>query len=337
VQSRHEVRPRMNVSVVIPTYNGRHLLESYLPSVAAAVGHYRATGGEAEIVVVDDGSGDGTAEWLESAYGNCVKRVRHSSNQGLAAACTSGFRAARFPVVLLLNNDVRLRRDSIGPFVDHFSDPRVFAVTGKMFNQREDLFCNGGKVARFRRGMWSTYENYDLAPGVEPGPELLSFTAIGAFSAYDREKYLKLGGFEPLAFLVEDVELSYRAWKRGWIVRYEPRSVAFHDASQTMDSLFRRGTLDRISRRSWILMHWMLLDDPPLFRRHVLTLVARFLVSWLLLDWRFYWGIFSGLAHLGHVRRRRLEARRTRARSDREILELLARFYATAPIQPRNS
>ena len=74
-----------------------------------------------------------------------------------------------------------------------------------------------------------------------------------------------------------------------------------------------------------------------MFRRHVLALAARFLVSWLALDWRFYWGIFSGLGHLGRVLERRREARRTRRRSDRELLDLLERFYATAPIAPRNS
>jgi GT2 family glycosyltransferase len=55
------------------------------------------------------------------------------------------------------------------------------------------------------------------------------------------------------------VEISYRGWKRGWHVRYEPRSIAYHDASQTMDRRFSRRSLDKLSRRSRILMHWMLL------------------------------------------------------------------------------
>ncbi len=327
----------MDVSVVIPTYNGKQLLEAYLPSVLWAAGEYRKRSGEVEVVVVVDGGADGTVEWLDSTWAGAVALVRHERNLGLAEACTSGFRAARFPVVLLLNNDVRVKSDCIAPLVEHFADGRVFAVTGKMFNQREDRFCNGGKLARFRRGMWSTFENYDLLPSAEPRVDLLSFTAVGAFSAYDRAKYLELGGFDPLVFLVEDVELSYRAWKRGWLVKYEPRSVAYHDASRTMDAVYRRRRLDRISRRSRILMHWMLLDDPAMFRRHVLALSARFLVSWLALDWRFYWGIFSGLSHLGRILERRREARRTRRRSDRELLDLLERFYATAPIAPRNS
>ena len=137
--------------------------------------------------------------------------------------------------------------------------------------------------------------------------------------------------------MVEDVELSYRGWKRGWLVKYEPRSVAFHDASQTMDRRYRRQTLDKISRRSRILMHWMLLHDPAMFSRHLLSMAGRLLTGWIALDWRFYWAIGTGLAQWGHIRDKRRETRRTMVRSDRELLEMLDQFYHTAPVVRRNA
>ncbi len=323
----------MDVSIVIPTWKGRHLLESYLPSVVTAADAYRDGGfGAVEIVVVDDAGRDGTHAWLESIYGSRVVVVEHHRNLGFAAACRTGFERARFPIVLLLNNDVRLERDCIAPLAGHFADHGVFAATGKIFNQKGDVFCNGGKVARFRRGMWSTYENYDVMAGARYEPPLLSFSAIGAFSAYDRLKFLELGGFDPLAAMVEDVELSYRGWKRGWLVLYEPRSVAYHDASQTMDKRYSRRALDGLSRRSRILMHWMLLHDPRMFRRHLITIGARFLTCWLILDWRFYWALFTGLANLPAIARKRHSTRSTMVRSDAELLQLLEKFYRTAPI-----
>lgn len=323
----------MKASVVIPTWKGRHLLEAYLPSVLAACNLFRTEHrGDVELIVVDDGSGDNTAGWLQSQYSNEVRVIEHTRNVGFAAACQTGFENARFPVVVLLNNDVRLKPDCMAPLVEHFGDPRTFAVTGKIFSQKGDVFCNGGKIARFRRGMWSTYENYDLLPGAAPDQPLLSFTAIGAFSAFDRAKFLDVGGYDPLAAMVEDVEISYRGWKRGWYVKYEPRSIAYHDASQTMDRRYRRRMLDRLSRRSRILMHWMLLHDKAMFRRHVLAMSGRFLTSWLILDWRFYWAVFTGFAHLDTILRKRRETRRTMVRSDRELLRLLEDFYRTAPI-----
>ena len=325
---------RTDISVVIPTWRGRHILEAYLPSVFEACDRYQAASGcQTEVVVVEDAGGDDTPVWLRSAWGQRARLVEHRCNLGFSAACQTGFEQARFGIVLLLNNDVRLHPDCIAPMVEHFEDPNVFAVTGKIFSQDGSQFWNGGKIARFRRGMWSTYENYDTLPGMRPGLSLLSFTAIGAFSAFDRNRFLELGGFDPLAIMVEDVELSYRGWKRGWRIKYEPRSVAYHDASQTMDRRYRRRTLNKLSRRSRILMHWMLLHDPVMFGQHIGALALRFLVSWAALDWLFYWAIFTGIRHLPVIRRKRRLTRETMRCSDRELLRLLARFYREAPIR----
>ena len=325
----------MDLSIVIPTWKGRKLLEAYLPSVIAAANRYRDSG-RVELIVVDDAGGDDTAEWLRSAYPGQIRTVELSRNRGFSGACEAGFEAARHPVILLLNNDVRLHPECIAPMMEHFSDPRVFAVTGKIFNQAGNVFCNGGKVGRFRRGMWSTYQNYDLPVGAGVDPlSLLSFTAIGAFSAFDRVKLLDVGGFDPLASMVEDVELSYRGWKRGWVIKYEPRSIAYHDASRTMERRYKRTSLDRLSRRSRILMHWMLLHDRGMFRRHLAYVCGRFVVGWLFLDWSFYWAIFTGLGNLKTVLRKRRFCRQTMSRSDRELLRLLDGFYSSAPIEIR--
>lgn len=328
----------MHVSIVIPTWRGRSLLEAYLPSVIAAAGLYRRSqGADTEIIVVEDAGGDDTVSWLRSEYGSEVRTVEHEKNQGFCSACHTGFLHARFPTVLLLNNDVRLEADCIAPMASHFKEPGVFAVTGKIFNQKGDIFCNGGKIAMFRRGMWSSYRNYDVLPRAEAGGDFLSFAAIGAFSAFDRDKFLEIGGFEPMAAMVEDAEISYRAWKRGWWVKYEPRSVAYHDASQTMNRRYRQRSLDRLSRRSRLWMHWLLLHDKDMFAWHLACLAGRMLVAWIYLDWSFYWAVFTGLANIKTILRKRRGNRLHSVRSDRELLRLLENFYSTAPIVPRGA
>ncbi|MEJ2112125.1 MAG: glycosyltransferase, partial [Acidobacteriota bacterium] len=295
-----------------------------------------ARGAKTEIIVVEDAGGDDTVQWLESHYPANVRVMEHKSNQGFCLACQTGFENARFPVVLLLNNDVRLKENCIASFVDHFQDPDVFAVTGKMFNQKGDTFCNGGKIAQFRRGMWSGYLNYDVLPSSETYPSFLSFAAIGAFSAYDREKFLEIGGFDPLTSMYEDIEISYRAWKRGWTVKYEPGCVAFHDASQTMKRRYRFGGGNILARRSRIIMHWILLHDRGMFGLHLASIFVRFIASWLWLDWPFYWAIFTGLKKLGAIRGKRRENRLKAVRSDRELLDLLENFRLKAPIAIRH-
>jgi GT2 family glycosyltransferase len=327
----------MDVSIVIPTWKGQRLLESYLPSVVAAADFYRTSReAETEIIVIEDAGGDRTMEWLRENYANAVRAVEHKLNLGFCAACQTGFMQARYPIVLLLNNDVRLEADCIAPMVEHFKDAGVFAVTGKMFNQKGDVFCNGGKIAKFRRGMWSSYLNYDVPNASDFGSSFLSFAAIGAFSAYDREKFLAMGGFDPLTAMFEDIEISYRAWKRGWLIKYEPRSIAYHDASQTMKRRYKRRSLEMLSRRSRIVMHWILLHDRRMFGSHVASMAVQLLTSWLLLDWPLYWAVFTGLRNMPEILRKRGENRRAAVRSDRELLQLLKHFYKTAPIVERN-
>jgi GT2 family glycosyltransferase len=328
----------MHVSIVIPTWKGQQLLQSYLPSIIAASDFYRSSmGAETEIIVVEDAGGDCTMQWLQSNYGNLVRAVEHSQNLGFCAACQTGFLQARYPIVLLLNNDVRLEEKCIAPMVEHFKDTDTFAVTGKMFNQKGDVFCNGGKIAKFRRGMWSSYLNYDVPADAGCDSSFLSFAAIAAFSAYDREKFLAIGGFDQLTAMFEDIEISYRAWKRGWLVKYEPRSVAYHDASQSMKRRYKRRSLEMLSRRSRIVMHWLLLQDRGMVGAHVASMAGQLLTSWLLLDWPLYWAVGTSLLKMKAILRKRRENRRATVRSDREILQMLDNFYRTAPIIQRNS
>jgi GT2 family glycosyltransferase len=323
----------MDVSIVIPTWRGRSLLEAYLPSVIAAADLYRGSrAADTEILIIEDAGGDDTLVWLQSRYRDRVVVLEHERNLGFCAACQTGFEHARFPVVLLLNNDVRLKTDCIAPMVRHFKRPDVFAVTGKMFSQKGDVVCNGGKIGQFRRGMWSSYRNYDARPSTEADVPFLSFAAIGAFSAYDRNKFLQLGGFDPLTAMFEDIDISYRGWKRGWRIEYEASSIAYHDANQTMKRRYKGRSRDRLSRRSRIIMHWILLHDRILFGEHLASIAVKLLASWLWLDWTFYWAIFTALQNLGTIRQKRKENRRLAKRSDRELIRLLDRFYQTAPI-----
>jgi GT2 family glycosyltransferase len=323
----------MDISIVIPTWRGRHLLEAYLPSVIDAADFYcRNQKAQKEILVVEDAGGDDTIPWLKSQYAGAVSILVHEQNRGFCLACQTGFTHSRFPVVLLLNNDVRLEQDCLAPMMEHFRDPDVFAVTGKMLNQKGDRFCNGGKIGQFRRGMWSSFLNYDVPPAAPAEASFPSFAAIGAFSAYSREKFLNIGGLDPLTAMYEDIEISYRAWKRGWTIRYEPRSIAYHDARQTMERRYRRRALNRMSRRSRILMHWILLHDRRMFGQHLASISLCLLTSWLWLDWAFYWAVFTGLGKIGTVLKKRNENRRAAVRSDPELRDLFEHFRRTSPI-----
>ncbi len=328
-----------DLSIVIPTCNGLHLLRENLPSVqAAARAYHRQTGGLTEIIVVEDGGRDDTARAIPSEFPE-VFLVKRRRNEGFAITCNVGMQSSRFPVVALLNNDVRVEEDYFVYQTLHFQDPNVFAVTAKVFEWNEPIFATGGRLGRFRRGFWSVYFNYDVSPPSAAEwiqeRKLLSAYAIGGFSTYSREKLEVLGGFNELLspFHWEDVDLSYRGWKRGWEVHYEPRSIAHHRTSATINAHFGKHFVEAASLRNRLLFHWINVHSPTYFFRHLIMLHLLFLTRICALDFHFYSSLLQALRQLPRVRTlRQLEKEKAR-RTDAEVSRLLNRFYQSAPIQ----
>ncbi len=324
------------VSVVIPSWNGWRLLEENLPSVLAAVNEYETqTGQPIEVLVVDDGGSDETPSSLPVAFPR-VRLIRRPKNGGFSAACNTGIFECRHPVLALLNNDVRVDRSYFLHLVPHFEDPEVFGVTARVFEWDEPVFATGGKVGRFRRGFWSAYFNYDVESTAENWivqRKLLSFYAVGGFAAFSTSKLRDLQGFCSVLspFHWEDIDVSYRAWKRGWWIRYEPRSLAFHRDSATIDSHYKSSVVEQVALRNRILFHWINLHSPAWLLAHILMLVMLCLTRVLVLDFGFYRSLTGALRRLGEVRRLRRIEKRANRRTDREVAELLQDFYASVP------
>ena len=239
------------VSVVIPTWQGREHLERNLPSVVAAL----SGNPDHEILVMENASDDGTAEFLAREFPS-VRVVELGSNLGFGRASNIGFSLARHDIAILLNNDMRVEPDFLQPLLDGFRDPRVFSVTGQIYFQetgkpREET---GLTMGRWHRGQIHLQHVADERVG-----ELFpTFYAGGGSSAFDRLKALELGGFDELLapFYVEDVDLSYMAWKRGWVNLYAPRSVLHHEHRGTIGKHFDRQYIDRVLQRNRLLFAW---------------------------------------------------------------------------------
>ncbi len=261
-------------SVVIPNWNGKDLLARYLPSVVEALSGNPAH----EIVVVDNGSTDGSADFLRSAFPR-VKLVALPRNLGFGGGSNAGFRAASNPIVVLLNSDMRVAPDFLAPLLEGFRDPEVFAVSCQIF------FTDPHKLREetgLTQGWWQDgmlRVRHRLDPAID---DLYPcFYGGGGSCAFDREKFLALGGFDRLLepFYLEDTDLGYMAWKRGWKVLYQPRSVVYHEHRGTIGKRFSEARIQAVLKKNYVLFCWKNIHEWPRLAAHFFFVWAAAVLS----------------------------------------------------------
>lgn len=261
-------------SVVIPNWNGKHLLEKYLPSVVTAM----AGNPHNEVIVVDNGSADGSVDYILKAFPS-VRCLALPQNLGFGGGSNAGFQAAKNDIVVLLNSDMRVDEDFLQPLLDGFSNEKVFAVSCQIFfsdpnKRREETgltqawWDHGGLRVRH-------YED----PHIDrPFP---CFYGGGGSCAFDRRKFLELGGFDHVLkpFYLEDTDLGYMAWKRGWQVLYQPYSKVWHEHQGTIGKKFSRAFIDSIVNKNFLLFAWKNIHEPRRLTGHFFHVWTGALIS----------------------------------------------------------
>ncbi len=324
------------LSIVVPTWNGRALLEKFLPSVVdAARACEAACGQRTEIVIADDASTDDTEPWLRVHWPE-VRCERSPRQQGFAPNANCGVRAARFPLVYLVNSDVALIPTTLPPLVAHFHDPNVFAATGNAYDFAGGVLRGAGQRGRFRRGFLGVHSRFFvLSPRSEMEP-LVTLYATGGSSLYDRDKFLALGGFEEMLapYGWEDVELSLRAWKQGFEIRYEPRSAIWHQFSSTIGAHVSPRRASATYERNRLLAHWLHLDTRGEQALHALGVAVKLLAppfTGRLESWQAF---AQALGVWDRVQARRGELRKTRRRTLAEVLRKIEEQMSRPEIRP---
>lgn len=267
------VEPPRHASIVIPSWNGKDLLEKYLPTVAAACSP------EDEIIVVDNASADGSDEWVKRRFPQ-ARVLRMERNLGFGGGANAGIRAARHRIAVLINNDMRATPDFLAPLLAGFTDDAVFAVTSQLFfsdpaRRREET---GLTTGRFEKGFLRVrHEVDDRIERLYP-----TFYAGGGSTAYDREKFLALGGFDPLyePFYLEDTDLSYNAWRRGWKVLYQPASRLVHEHRGTIGKHYSPAAIQTYLQKNHVLLVWKNVHRWRWLLAHFLYLYGHMVLCW---------------------------------------------------------
>jgi GT2 family glycosyltransferase len=244
--------PRLVVTVA--TYNGRHLLETFLPSVQAQT--YR----DFRVVVVDDASSDDTVEWLAATWPD-VEVVALQQNGGVTRAFNVAVRAAwDAELIGLFNNDMELDPGCLGGLVEALNrHPEAGSAGAKLLNyyDREvidgagDVFDWAGTGTRRGHGERDVGQ-YDEAREM--------FGACAGAAVYRRTAFEAVGLFDERFYaFFEDVDWSLRAQLSGRPARYAPSAVAFHMGSATLGRGMTDFTRYQLTRNSL----WILFKDYP--------------------------------------------------------------------------
>ncbi len=306
------------ISIVIPNYNSKELLRQNLPGVLDA-----AQREDSEVIVVDDASSDGSVGLLRCEFPS-VHVVVNRHNVGFGGACMAGARVAKGDILVLLNTDVDVDPGFLAPLRADLEDEGVFAVSAV------DLLSGTPEAPRevrhpsFRGGFFCFHRHRPCG-----GPPYETLFVPGGYAAYRKVAFMELGGFDPLyePYYWEDVDICYRAWKRGWRSVVEPRSHVHHEHDHGSIAATQGPTKARaVDRRNRFLFLWKnVTSGRMLVLRHILPATLRVLFGWARMDFEYYLTLVGALGRLRAA---------LRSRREESVLEGLtdeAVFARTAP------
>ena len=251
-----------SVSIVIPHYNGRELLERNLPRVFQAAEN--PINCVIEVIVVCDGTTDDSVSFLKKNFPE-VKVIKHKINRGFSAAVNTGARMSKGSYLVLLNNDLYPQinfLEEVLPFIS--KDPSIFGVS---FHEKGWGWAKG----EFERG----YVVH--LPGKEDTTPQHTFFVNAGGAIYRRDIWMSLGGMDEQLFSPfywEDVDISYRALKRGHELYWHPGAFVSENLSASVGKIPKK-KVSRIQERNQLIFNWKNLTSPNLFRKHLLGVLQR--------------------------------------------------------------
>lgn len=280
-----------SISVVIPNYNGRDLLETNLPSVYAALKFSGIS--DFEIIIPDDASTDNSINFIKTNYPEIIL-VENKINKGFAGNTNTGIKRSRKDLVLILNSDVKLTDDYFSPLLKYFDKPDTFGVTGRIIGLDFDKIQDAAKYPKYSFGSIASTTNYIC----KTRSSLYSFFLTGANALIDRKKLMELGGFNELfnPYYGEDVDLGLRAWRLGYKCFYEHNAICRHPNSATIKKEPPE-KVKIISSRNKMYLHFIHLNGIEL-AFYLLKLFLKTILKVIILDFKYlksFWMFISSI------------------------------------------
>jgi len=236
---------KVGISIVIPSFNGRKLLEENLPSILNQLIP------EDEVIIVDDGGSDTTDTYIKELANDQVRLHRIEKNVRFARAANKGVDIAKHDFIFLCNNDVELQSDCLSALRTYGKDEDLFAVGCLEYEDYFGGVKSGKNKLWFSRGLFQHSKADDFNSGD-------TAWASGGSALFCKQKWQEIEGFDAnfAPAYWEDVDLSFRAGRRGWKVLFDEKAVVIHKHETTNASIFSKRELDSISWKHGLYFTW---------------------------------------------------------------------------------
>src|SRR3989338_4923816 len=262
------------VNMVLLNYNGRGLLEKYLPSVILAA---KNSTHKCTVSVIDNKSTDESVAFIKEKYSDVF--IYQAKENKVLCSYNEYLSKIDDDVVIFLNTDMKVDPFFVDPLIKYFDEKDLLFVAPKALNMNGQYHGNLNSIT-LRFGILSAvvqHKNNDKT----------QHDASVHGGAFDRKKFLFLGGYDDMYLpgIIEDLDLCYRGWKHGWKGLYEPESFYYHEGSASFNKKYGNKNRLILAHRNTFLFFWKNITSKRLILFHIIFLPFLLCISLLCGKW----------------------------------------------------
>lgn len=300
------------ISVIIPVYKNK---KEFLKNLEKNKKFFL----DYELIIVNDDPQTNISEEIRKIYPQAIV-IQNKKNLGFGQAVNQGVKKSHYPYIFLLNSDVVLLDDKFKKVIKRFiKDQKLFAVS--FLQEENDQSLTGKNTFFWKKGFFFHQKAKDLKPGINGWAE-------GGAAIFDKKKFLFLDGFDHLyaPFYWEDIDLSYRAWKMGWKIVFDPEIKLIHHHGTTINKYFKDFFIKSINYRNQLIFILKNINDKDLFFKFVVALPFWKFYFLIKAEWSFFTGMILLIPKIKQIWEKRKKNEKNFKIKDKAVLKMFEKI-----------
>jgi N-acetylglucosaminyl-diphospho-decaprenol L-rhamnosyltransferase len=309
----------LNINIIVLNYNGQKLIPRCLPSIIEAKAFTKSKC-SVRITVIDNESTDDSVNILRS-YGHDINITRMKNR--VFCSYNDVIENQTEEIALILNNDIRVDKGFIDPMINTLeANADAFMVSPKCYDFAGTSLEGGRSKGYIKYGWFGAIAKYQ---GWEKDIDNYHYTFQSGFGAIRRNRFIELGGYDDLYLpgRLEDSDLCFRAWKKGWKCYYQPKSAIYHIGGVSFKKEFGKNGISSIDTKNSALFFWKNIESPIYWFQHIIFFPLRMLYWLLKGDFAAVKGLFQAFGKIKETMlKRRKEKNLQYVLSDEEVFNI---------------